>query len=501
MIETKTDFDFQKSNPTKKNIMFFSRSELTYLYGSIHKYLESNFNIIHVAYSKHEVTILANEFGIHNVIDFKAVAETYLELIPGDEELIEIDSLLVKASDGRFNLNAMLQSNRSSVHIGYENAIQLANVYWKAWKKIFEGNNIHFLVHEPVSLMMNQIAEAVCKSQGGVYTTHILVHGDTGDHNFIMVDHYNGVPNEIIKNYQTITDDEVSSEDRRIVAFLEKFRSSYGVFFSALGSGANNASLKLKLWKNICRRKIADILKPKKFHPIMDNIELFLHNDNLSSRRIKNIREYKKVRYDEFDPSIPYYFFPLHLEPEAVVLYWADGMYTNQVKLIENIAAQLPPGVFLYVKDHPHLFGYRDKVDYDRIQSIPNVKLLKTSISGKQIIKDCKGVITINGTGGFEALLMNKHVVTLGSAFYSASDRVKYIKDIKSLRELIYDIQMVVYEDDKELKKFVLAYLKSQKTGFTDFYGGMHIALNINLDKNGELVAKGLTDFFTSRSV
>ena len=55
----------------KQNILFFSRCDLTHLYGQLHNYLISDFNIIHVAYSMLEVDILQKEYGIKNVINFK----------------------------------------------------------------------------------------------------------------------------------------------------------------------------------------------------------------------------------------------------------------------------------------------------------------------------------------------------------------------------------------------------------------------------------------------
>src|SRR5690606_23333888 len=123
---------------------------------------------------------------------------------PNREVLSDIDELLLETSSGNFNLNSMLQSNRTSTYIGYDKAIQAAYVYYQSWKQIFKKQKVDFFIHEPVSLMMNQMAAAICKVQGGVYTTHILVRGEEGKHHFIMLDHYNGIPTEIMQNYGTI---------------------------------------------------------------------------------------------------------------------------------------------------------------------------------------------------------------------------------------------------------------------------------------------------------
>ncbi len=82
--------------------------------------------------------------------------------------------------------------------------------------------------------------------------------------------------------------------------------------------------------------------------------------------------------------------------------------FTKIIKLIENIAEQLPPGCFLYIKDHPHRPAFRDMVYFERISLILNVKLVNPSVEGMDIIQNSKGIITISGTSGFEAILLNK---------------------------------------------------------------------------------------------
>lgn len=236
----------------------------------------------------------------------------------------------------------------------------------------------------------------------------------------------------------------------------------------------------------------------KDYKNYIDNIEFFIDKDNAFRKRLYNLRKYQEISFDFFDRSKKYYFYPLHLEPEAVVLYWGENLYTNQVKLIENIAAQLPPNTFLYVKDHPHYEGYRSVEDYKRIKQIPNVKLLHSKLPGKEIIKNSIGVITINGTSGFEALLLNKHVIIFGNAFYQCSERVKKIYNIRELKNVIYSLKDSNYEDDEELYIFIKAYLSAQKKGFTSFYGGTAKKLKINIEDNSTIIAEGFKNYFIS---
>jgi hypothetical protein len=482
----------------KKTILFFSRCELVHLYGGLHKNLCSIFEIIHVAYSDVEANILKDNYRIENVIIFKDEFLNKKHKINISNTLFEdLDAIFIKHTEGRFNLNSSLQSDRTFKKMTYVESLEVTAVYYAVWKEIFSIKKIDFFIHEATSLMMNHMASVLCKEQGGIYATHIMVQGES-DYNFMMVDNDNGYPTEMIGIYNDLSEEDIKKESKRIAQFLKDFRSSYEVFFDVMGTGKINFKFFLNHFKGAIKEQIIYFMKKSKFNRLNDSIELFLLNDFSNSRILKNAFSYRNFKYDNYDSNQSFYFYPLHLEPEAVVLYWAEGLYSNQVKLIENIASQLPAGEFLYVKDHPHLYGYRDIFDYKQIQNIPNVKLLAPNLAGKKIVKDSKGVITLNGTAGFEALLLNKQVVTFGAAYYRASARIKNVRNIRDFRDIIYDMKNVVYEDDLELHRFVLAYLKCQKKGFTNFYGNYANELGVNFKENIKSVADGLILYFNN---
>lgn len=476
----------------KKNILLFSRCELAYLYGSLDSYLDE-FNVYHVAYSDVEETILKKDFNISNIINFKRICLKLVSQVKlNDELLLNLDIMFRKYTSDVFNLNNALQADRTFKYISYNDSLKTTVLFCNVWEYIFnkiEGT-INYFIHEPVSLMMNFVASVLCKKQGGIYTTHIMVKG-VDPMNFIMIEDL-GKANELKTMYNTYMSEknlDISNE----IKFLNDFRKSYDVFFNIKSIDKP----KYKLLKSLIKQSIKNLIIPKKSsNNIVDSIDIFIKKDNSAKKKLKNLLSYRKIIYDNLDEKDQFYFYPIHLEPEAVVLYWAGNYYTNQVKLIENIAAQLPPNVFLYVKDHPHDIGYRDVEDYKKIQAIPNVKLLSPELSGKAIINKSIGVITINGTAGFEALLLNKHVIVFGNAFYDCCERVKKIENIKDLQKTLYDIQNVNYEDDIVLFCFIKAYLSAQKKGFTDFFGGTHLKINIDVEENSKIAAKGLIPYF-----
>ena len=168
-------------------------------------------------------------------------------------------------------------------------------------------------------------------------------------------------------------------------------------------------------------------------------------------------------------------------------------MYQNQVKLIQNIAAQLPPGDILYVKDHPHDFGYRSADDYIALTNVPNIRLLEHNFPGKAVIKSAKGVFTINGTSGFEAVILGKPAFIFGNAFYRNCPGVFQIQHVRNLRELLYSINSNYVADEDGLVKFVASYLDSLSPGVVDYFAGRASSYGVDLDDNVKMIADDFT--------
>ncbi|MGL4865770.1 MAG: hypothetical protein ACRC4T_21955 [Cetobacterium sp.] len=467
-------------------ILFFSRLALTDMYGQLDEKLNKKYNIIHVAYSNEEEKKLREEYGIKKIINFKQrLNNKLLKKEKLDYILLEkINQSFIKTTQNRFSLNASIQSDRTFVNLEYEESLLLTQIYYKIWKEIFLESNINFFVHEATSLMINHIACLICKEENAIYLNEIQVEGEN-KYDILFMNFDGGYPIELKYEYENITTEEILNNEVRIQKYIYNFQKSYEVFFNQESNRNNNFFQLLRL---VIKSEVKKALSKGKINKLNDSIEYFLTNDSVFKKKFINLIKYKFYqKWDVYDSNKKYYFYPLHLEPEATVLYWGDGLYKNQVKLIENIAAQLPVGVFLYVKDHPHFLGYRSIEDYKKIQEIPNVKLLDSNIPGKLIIKNSIGVITINGTGGFEGLMLDKEVYTFGKTFYGISKLVNYIDNIKDLRKVISLTKSSKSKEEKD--KFVLALLKSSYEGNTDCFYSKDNTMRKN-KKNIEDLAK-----------
>lgn len=480
-----------------KTVVLFSRCELVHLYGRISKYLSNKVNVIHVAYSDTEAAILKNNYAIANVITFSHEVAAIHQREVLDTALCEqMDNLIIEQSSGRFNLNGAIQSDRTYQGLEYNSVLILCQTYYKFWLNLIEKENIDFLLHEPTSLFFNQISALICNKYSAKYITQILGYGQER-YNFMVVSGDDCRFDELINKDVTV---QISREERESVKlYLNEFRGNFNTFVDILNNNRSFTALLRQTAKGVIKSVLNFTkLRTNSFEPL-DHIDLYhLTNFKLLPDLQRNWGQYFLSSYDEYDESLSYFYYPMHLEPEAVVLYWGDGIYNNQVKLIENIASQLPANVYLLVKDHPHAGAYRSMGDYDKIRSIPNVKLINPGVQGKKIIANSKGIITINGTSGFEALLLNKQVYVFGNSFYDSCKRVNKIRNIRDFRSFVYQNQNTDYVDDDELIVFVHNYLKSTHKGFTGYFIN-HVELaDINEQENAEIVSKGLISYFES---
>jgi hypothetical protein len=464
------------------------------MYIPLSRTLDQDFKIVHLAYSAHEQAQL-RAAGIDDVINFKErVAASLARGSALDYALLErIDALFIAETDGRFTLNGSIQSDRGFALLEREEALLMCQVYYDVWRAILDEHDVRYVMHEPVSLLMNHMCSVLCAQRGALYLYQIMTVSPGGELSYLNVTGDNfGCP-ELSDGYARCMADPALIDRARCEAFLAKFRSSFGIY---LGGQIKTSTSFVNLMLRSLRRRARRLLHSGKLDRLADNIDYWELQQDVPRERIANLRQYRKqIVYDQFDPDCNYYYYSLHLEPEAVVLYLADGLYTNQTKLIENIAAQLPVDSVLYVKDHPHDNGYRSVADYVRLKAIPNVKLLAPTLPGKLVMKDAVGVFTINGTAGFEALLLGKQVYTFGRTFYGACARVNYIHDIRALRALLYARRGLRYQDDMVLMAFVMAYIDALHVGMVDYFVGRAASYGLDLDQNIATIGRDFVAF------
>ncbi|KKT28991.1 MAG: hypothetical protein UX43_C0001G0041 [Candidatus Giovannonibacteria bacterium GW2011_GWB1_46_20] len=202
-----------------------------------------------------------------------------------------------------------------------------------------------------------------------------------------------------------------------------------------------------------------------------------------------------EVFYDEFDAKDDFAFYPLQYEPEMAVSLFAP-FYTDQLWLAKQIARSLPIGYKFYIKEHPAMFGYRPRNFYRELKKIPNVKLIKPTITSFELIERAKIIITLTNTSAWEAVLLKKPAITFGNAFFNILPMVKNCKAIADLPYMVKE-QLENFNYDEEALLNLLAAI-FQESADLDLVQIWDIEGGSNMEKKKEAVAP-FVDFLASK--
>lgn len=199
-----------------------------------------------------------------------------------------------------------------------------------------------------------------------------------------------------------------------------------------------------KLWTRYLRsasRNDYSTIKP--WHMVLDRIR----------RKSRILIGYEDL-YEKPSREEKYAYFPLHMEPEVATMLFTP-VFNDQLWVIKQVARTLPVGYKLYVKEHVAMFGYRTRAFYRELKKIPNVKLMSPSLSSFLLIREAQLVVTLTSTVGWEAVLLQKPVITFGDVFYNALSGVRRCHDIEGLPHLIRVQLDSFVHNEEELIQFI----------------------------------------------
>lgn len=164
-----------------------------------------------------------------------------------------------------------------------------------------------------------------------------------------------------------------------------------------------------------------------------------------------------------------YYLYPIHFHPEASTSV-NSRWYVDEYPVIKNLAFSLPPGCWLYVKEHPSAVGYPTLEFYEKVSKLPNVRLIPPGGNTKQLIKNSKGLITQTSTAGYEALVLRKPVWVLGEVFYDFHPGCHKVGWNQALEDSFLTPPQVLITES-QARNLVTAYFLSTKPGMIPVWG------------------------------
>lgn len=204
-------------------------------------------------------------------------------------------------------------------------------------------------------------------------------------------------------------------------------------------------------------------------------------------------REYKRVASPP-DFGAPFVYVPLHYQPERTTCP-QGGSFVDQVLMIETLAAALPAGWRIFVKEHPtqwlyrglRFFSYRYKGYYEKIAAIPHTTLVPFDTNHYMLLTNATAVATLTGTAGFEAICRLIPVLVFGYPWYQDFPGLCKVHDVSMCADAFARIKA----GQTFTKQTVLAYLKALQNGTFHAY----------LDWNGKKVSKLSTEENTAAIV
>lgn len=211
-------------------------------------------------------------------------------------------------------------------------------------------------------------------------------------------------------------------------------------------NGLDNVSLLNKVSSNIIYKILRSIKADIKYGANSDYASGLLFLRILSALKVaKNRRlNHKKTKkyflkvseVNEIKQQHRFYVYPMHYHPESSTSVLAP-QYTNEYHNILNISNNLPFGQYLYVKDHRSAIGLNSDDFYRKISALPAVRLIPAEYNIKDLIKYSAGVITVNSTAGYEALILGKPVYLLGNVFYQNFSNVVRLQNFDNLKSCL----------------------------------------------------------------
>jgi len=175
--------------------------------------------------------------------------------------------------------------------------------------------------------------------------------------------------------------------------------------------------------------------------------------------------------YDEPKDGEHFVYFPFYSGEETSYLvndhYWAR----NGVSLIRELAANLPSGYKLYVKEHPTNPGDFTLSQLRELKKSKTIRVLRPTVSGRDLIRKSKAVIVLQGTTGWEAFLLKVPVITLSKPFFFYSSIVYKSNDISDIAPVLWEAinrgDSIYKDNENEWMWFIHCVITTSGVGMT----------------------------------
>ena len=163
----------------------------------------------------------------------------------------------------------------------------------------------------------------------------------------------------------------------------------------------------------------------------------------------KNKKLAKEYKIQQIAPDLSknYVYVPLQVQPEATTAPHG-GIFEDQLLMLQFLSRSIPDDWIIYVKENPTQLSYANSSSYlyrypgyyKEIAGMRNTHLVPTDVSTFDLIENCKAVVTVTGTAGWEVLLRGKPSIVFGYPWYMDCEGVFKVSDALSCKEALRKI-------------------------------------------------------------
>ncbi len=207
------------------------------------------------------------------------------------------------------------------------------------------------------------------------------------------------------------------------------------------------------------------------------NYTNFITQAEILSRRYRSPgRKYDRTfdgRRFSADPR-PYIVYFIHVQPERTIDVMAPRN-SNQLEVIRQLRMALPSSVKLVVKEHPSAYGTQPPEFYRGLENTPDVSLIEARHNTFRILQEAVCAVTLTGTVGMDAALLDTPAVVLSDVFFCDMPNVHKLSHPGEIRQVLPQILgHVKGAREAELLNYLRGLVRNSHPSDWQTLGGLH---------------------------
>ncbi|MGB5324272.1 MAG: hypothetical protein WBN40_02455 [Pseudomonadales bacterium] len=204
-------------------------------------------------------------------------------------------------------------------------------------------------------------------------------------------------------------------------------------------------------------RRNPQVLPGRIFSPLAKYVR---YRDGLKAKR------YLLAHQTPFDKiqTKKYAVYFLHVQPELTVEEMAFD-YQDQVNTLRNILAALPADMYLVVKEHSPMLGYRPLEVYSQLIHMPGVIIADTHEDSHKLITHASVVVTLTGTVALEAVAYGIPAIVLGAVYFDSFNGIYKPENLSELNKLLSSPEHLQGATEEDALRTLGSLLRASKPG------------------------------------